>query len=81
MLVAFVSIFTVHINNRSWDGLISVNDRENVDGVYVGELGRAQSDDENVLGSLALLPTPNAQHNGKAKVRINTADMRGGGLT
>jgi hypothetical protein len=79
VLVAFVSLFTEHINDRSWTALIAVNNRENIDGVYVGELGRAQSDNENVLGSLALLPTPNEQHNGKAKVRIDTTEVGGYG--
>ncbi len=68
MLVALVSLVSAHINDRTWTALIVVNNRDNIDGVYVGKFGRAQYDNENVLGSLALLPTPNEQQNGKAKV-------------
>ena len=77
VLVAAVSLFTVHNNDRSRIGLIAVDDNENINGVYVGELGRAQSDNENVLGSLALLPSPNEQQRRKAKVWISRLKVCG----
>ena len=68
LVVFSATILAFNESNQLWHELVSMTKKANVNGVYVGTLGRATSDVENVLGSLALVPSPDEGQRANIKV-------------
>ena len=66
--MTLLSLLILQNNDRLWTQLSSVSKQADIDGVYVGTLGRARSDVENVMGSLALVTASNEMKPSRNKV-------------